>query len=83
MGKTPTKKRKASSSPSALKPRRGRPKKIKVKEPDTSRVGNYRTKYSQDALQKAMREITEDKISVREAAKKYKVSSFPSNCARF
>ncbi len=54
-----------------LSPGRGRPKKAKI--PNTSRKANYRHKYNMEDLEKAVVEVKEGRLSIREAAKNFKV----------
>jgi len=51
---------------------RGRPKKAKERE-GTSRKLNYRHKYSQLALQDAIQAVKENRMTLRAAAKEFKV----------
>jgi hypothetical protein len=50
----------------------GRPRK-KNKKAGMSRVGNYRTKYRPQDLQKALQAVREKRMAAREAAKKFEV----------
>jgi hypothetical protein len=58
---------------SGISPGRGRPKKKEMRKPGWSRKGNYRTKYSPEALLKAIKAVQEKRMSAREAAKLYQV----------
>jgi transposase-like protein len=51
---------------------RGRPKKV-VKKVGTSRVGNYRNKYSDRDLQLAIRAVESNKMKISAAAKRYNI----------
>lgn len=67
--------RNPGSKPGVL-PARGRPKKLKAKERSNkgnSRVGNYRTKYTQEMLQEAIEAVKEGGMAVRQAARQFGV----------
>lgn len=61
-------------SQSHVSPGRGRPKKAKERsKAGYSRVGNYRSKYTQAVFLEAMEAVQEKRMSFREAAKHYGV----------
>lgn len=55
-------------------PGRGRPRKMKTKsKAGLSRKGNYRTKYRQEDMERAINAVKEKRMGAREAAKHYEV----------
>jgi transposase-like protein len=50
----------------------GRPKKVKEKK-GTARKGNYRTRYEQENMARAIEQVKKKRMSIREAAKEYEV----------
>jgi transposase-like protein len=59
----------SKSSGPGPSPGRGRPKKKK----EQKRPARYRAKYTQDELQEAIREVTQKRMSLREAARHFGV----------
>ena len=55
-------------TPGSKPPKPGRPKK---RSTGLSRQGNYRTKYSQEALQRALKSVGDKRMSFGEASKHY------------